>query len=174
MKKIKGILLTLLLGISILGCTTTEYLSKGDVSFPNSVDKQKTMDAIVYVLSENSVGITMVNESFGLIQSDWKQISDMSDNIGRTLALAFASGGGNTYFSEYVKLDFRITDKGYSVTPLYRQNSERQTAFATSNTASDRAPTKEGKDGQFVLKIVDEINALLNIEGEVIWTTKEE
>ena len=105
MKKL--LLLLSIISVLFISCTTTEYLNKGNVSFSSEIDKKSAMDAIVYVLSEHSIGVQMVNESFGLIQSDWKQTSDMADNIGTTLLLG-ALSGSNTYYYEYLKQSLLI------------------------------------------------------------------
>ena len=109
MKKI--FLLLSIISVLFISCTTTEYLNKGNISFSSEIDKKTAMDAIIYVLSEHGFGVQMVNKSFGLIQSDWKQTSDMKDNIGTTILLGTLSGS-NTYFYEYLKMDFRVTYAG--------------------------------------------------------------
>ena len=159
-----------ILSILFVGCTTTEYLNKGNVSFTTETDKKNAMDAIVYVLSEHGITVSMINESFGLIQTDWKQTSDMEKNLGTTILLGALAGGSNTYFYEYLKMDFRVTDTGYTVSPLYKQEQQKRNAFANSSaTAVNKAPVKTSEEGQIVLKIVEEINSMLNINGEIIW-----
>lgn len=167
MKKL--LLLLSIISVLFISCTTTEYLNKGNVSFSSEIDKKSAMDAIVYVLSEHSIGVQIVNESFGLIQSDWKQTSDMADNIGTTLLLG-ALSGSNTYYYEYLKMDFRVTETGYTVSPLYKQEQQKSNnLFNSSTTAVNKAPVKTSDEAKVVMKIVDEINSILNVNGEIIW-----
>ncbi len=169
----KNLLLAILLftfySVLSLSCATTEYLTKGNVSFENEIDQKTAMDGIVYVLTEHGFGIQMVNESFGLIESDWKQTSDISDNIGATI-LAGTLTGSNTYYNEFLKLNFRVTGKGYTVTPLYKQEQQKSNIIAnTSTTNGAKAPVKTSDEGKFTMALVEEINALLDINGSINW-----
>lgn len=158
-----------IISVLFISCTTTEYLNKGNISFSSEIDKKTAMDAIIYVLSEHGFGVQMVNESFGLIQSDWKQTSDMKDNIGTTILLGTLSGS-NTYFYEYLKMDFRVTETGYTVTPLYKQEQQKSNnIFNSSTTTLNQAPGKSSDEGKIVIQIVEEINSILNVNGEIIW-----
>lgn len=152
-----------------LSCATTEYLEKGNVTFGSDIDQKSAMDAIVYVLTEHGFGVQMVNESFGLIESDWKQTSDMSDNIGMSI-LTGTLTGSNTYYYEFLKLNFRVTENGYTVTPLYKQEQQKSNnLFNSSTTAGTKAPVKTSDEGKFTMEIVDEINSMLKIKGSINW-----
>ncbi|MBR3543779.1 MAG: hypothetical protein IKN82_08815 [Treponema sp.] len=147
----------------------SKFLTKGSVSFSEQMEKKSVMDAIVYVLSEHSMGVAMINESFGLIQSEWAQTSDTADNIGKTLALGML-GGGNTYFHEYLRIDFKVTENGYTVSPHYRQEQQKSNKFLNSSvTAVDKAPLAKSDEAKITMKIVEEINALLKIDSQAIW-----
>ena len=137
--------------ILALSCATTEYLEKGNISFGKEIDQKTTMDTIVYVLSEHGFGIQMINESFGLIESDWKQTSDIADN-------------------RYLKLNFRVTETGFTVSPLSNTESQKSNSLLTSSTTSGaKAPTKTSDEGKFTIAIVDEINSMLKVSGSIIW-----
>lgn len=169
-KSFLGIFIVIMVyGTLALSCATTEYLEKGNVYFDDGVNQKSAMDAIVYVLSEHGFGIQMINESFGLIESDWKQTSDMTDNIGTTILLG-ALSGSNTYYYEYLKLNFRITESGYTVTPLYKQEHQKSNNLLNSSTTTGaKAPVKTSDEGKFTMSIVDEINSLLKIKGSINW-----
>ena len=127
------------------------------------------MDTIVYVLSEHGFGIQMINESFGLIESDWKQTSDIADNIGTTILIG-ALSGSNTYYNRFIKLNFRVTETGYTVTPLSTTESQKSNSLINSSTTSGaKAPTKTSDEGKFAIAIVDEINSMLKIHGSINW-----
>lgn len=161
-------ILTIYCGLA-LSCATTEYLSKGNVTFGPDIDQKSAMDAIVYVLTEHGFGVQMINESFGIIESDWKQTSDMSDNIGMSI-LAGTLTGSNTYYYEYLKLNFRVTENGYTVTPLYRQDQQKSNNLLNSSTtAVNKAPVKTSDEGKFTMEIVDEINSMLKVQGQIDW-----
>lgn len=169
----KSILITSLLlltyAISALSCATTEYLQKGNVSFEDDINQKKAMDAIVYVLSERGFNIQMVNESFGLIESDWKQTSDMADNIGTTILVGTLTGS-NTYYYKFLKLNFRVTDTGYTVTPLYKQENQKSNNLVNSSTTSgNTSPVKTSPEAKLAMEIVDEINSMLKIKGAINW-----
>ena len=155
--------------ILALSCATTEYLEKGNISFGKEIDQKTTMDTIVYVLSEHGFGIQMINESFGLTESDWKQTSDIADNIGTTILLGTLTGN-NTYYNRYLKLNFRVTETGFTVSPLSNTESQKSNNLMTSSTTSGaKAPTKTSDEGKFTIAIVDEINSMLKVSGSIIW-----
>ena len=165
---LSGIIL-LIYSVIALSCATTEYLTKGNVSFGKKIEQKTAMDTIVYVLSEHGFGVQMINESFGLIESDWKQTSDLADNIGTTILLGTLSGS-NTYFNEFLKLNFRVTEDGYTVTPLYKQEQQKSNRLAnTSTTSGAKAPVKTSDEGKFTIALVEEINSMLKIKGSINW-----
>ncbi len=111
----------------------------------------------------------MVNESFGLIESDWKQTSDMADNIGTTILVGTLTGS-NTYYYKFLKLNFRVTDTGYTVTPLYKQENQKSNNLVNSSTTSgNTSPVKTSPEAKLAMEIVDEINSMLKIKGAINW-----
>lgn len=162
-------LVLLTYGFLALSCATTEYLEKGNVAFEEDMNQKKAMDAIVYVLSERGFNIQMINESFGLIESDWKQTSDMADNIGTTILVGTLTGS-NTYYYTFLKLSFRVTDTGYTVTPLYKQENQKSNNLINSSTTSgNTSPVKTSAEAKLAMEIVDEINSMLKIKGSINW-----
>ncbi len=157
------------LSLSAKKPSVSKFLTKGNVTFAEQKDKKSVMDAIVYVLSEHGMSVSMINESFGLIQSDWSQTSDMEKNLGKTLALGMLSGA-NTYFYEYLKIDFKVSENGYIITPHYKQEQQKSNNLLNSSvTAVDKAPLRSSEEAQITIKIVYEINNLLQIDSQVSW-----
>lgn len=138
---------------------TSKLLTKGTVSFSQQMEKKTVMDAIVYVLSEHSMAVGMVNESFGLLQSEWTQTSDATGKVGKTLALGILGIKNN--FPQYLKIDFKVTENGYTVIPHHRQELPK------SNI--EKAPLAKSDEAKITMKIVEEINALLKIDSQAIW-----
>ena len=64
---------------------------------------------------------------------------------------------------------FRVTDTGYTVSPLYRQEQKSNKFINSSITAVSKAPVKTSEEGKLVIQIVEEINSILKISGEIIW-----
>ena len=155
--------------ILALSCASTEYLEKGNVSFGDTIDQKTAMDAVVCILSEHGFGIEKINESFGLIETEWKQTSDLADNMGKTILIG-ALSGSNTYYYQYMKLNFRITETGYTVTPLSRTESQKSNNLMNSSTTTGgKAPTKTSDEAKIAIAIVEEINSLLKVNGSINW-----
>ena len=167
MKKL-FVILCCLMSIMFTGCLTiTIPVRRAEMNFDSSKPLNETMDVITYILHEKAFEVESVNEKFGIIYTKWKKIN--YSNTGMTLIAAATTGTAATY-SRYVKLDFKITENGYTVSPREKQvNTINKFAQQSTNEIEiELVPTSnEGKDIQ---KIVEEINKLLNIEGAINWT----
>lgn len=168
MKKIvwSVICLTFIAGLS--SCFTTNYLTKGVVDYSEEMTRDTVLNGIITVLSEKNITISNANKDFGLIETDWVKVSDIQDNVGTSIGLAMLTGAPTTMYETYFKINFRITDDKYYVIPSGKTTEDTGGLFASKK---DNVYFIQEKSDQasVVKEIVNEINELLDIQGEVLW-----
>lgn len=168
MKKIVWCLICLACVAGLSSCFTTNYLTKGVVDYSEEITKDSVLNGIITVLSEKNITISDANKDFGLIETDWVKLSDIQDNVGTTIGLAILTGAPTTMYETYFKINFRITDDKYYVIPSGKTTEDVGGLFASKK--DNIYSVQEKSDQASVVKeIVDEINELLNIKGEVLW-----
>jgi uncharacterized lipoprotein len=166
--------------LSLFSCVTTITTRSVIQPVNNDVEKQKLTDAVSYVLMENGFSIKLINESFGIVTSEWRDIKsgeDTAANILGALAvgLAAASGSQNTSYTSYSRkmmIEVKTTDNGYQVIPKLARISNKSSVYNNSESSNVTYPDRESKEGQIVIKIVEEINQLLGIPNNYIWEEK--
>lgn len=167
MKKIMMAMLGIVMALSIVGCaSSTIPVRKAEMSFDSEQPLKNTLDAITYVLNNHSFEIDNVNESYGIVYTKWKKIN--YSNTGMTIFAAATTGTAAKY-SRYVKLDFKASENGYTVSPR-EKNVNVINKFAQQSTTEVEVELKlDSNEGKDIQKIVDEINDLLGIKGTVEW-----
>lgn len=161
------VLCCLFLPIIFTSClTTTIPVRRAEMTFESAKPTKETIDAITYILNEKSYEIESINDTYGIIYTKWKKTN--YSNAGATLFAAAATGTAAKY-SRYVKLDFKISENGYTVSPREKQvNTINKFAQQSTNEIEvELLPTS--KEGQEIQKLVEEINNLLGITGNVTW-----
>ena len=157
----------LFVSILFTGClTTTIPVRRAEFSFESAKTTKETIDAITYVLNEKSYEIESINDTYGLIYTKWKKTN--YSNTGATLFAAAATGTAATY-SRYVKLDFKISENGYIVSPREKQVNKINSLAQQSMNELEVELVPTSKEGQEIQKLVEEINKLLGITGSITW-----
>lgn len=167
MKKTWFAIICIALSLCFVGClSSTVPVRRAQMNFDSEKSLKDTMDAITYVLHNNSFEIDNVNESFGIIYTKWKKTN--YSNAGMTLFAAAATGTAAKY-SKYIKLDFKVDKNGYTISPHEKEVSVVN-KFAQKSTSEVEVELKlDSDEGKDIQKIVDQINELLNIKDNADW-----
>lgn len=166
MRKI-SVLGYMFLSVLFTSClSSTIPVRRAEMSFEAPKPTKETIDAITYILNEKSYEIDSINDTYGFIYTKWKKTN--YSNTGATLFAAAATGTAAKY-SRYVKLDFKISENGYIVSPREKQVNviSKLAQQSTNEIEVELVPTS--KEGQEIQKLVEEINGLLGITGSVTW-----
>lgn len=140
-----------------------------------NANKKKVTDAITYVLIENGFEIKTINESFGLVTTEWREVKNSGNTTANVLgAIAVGLGGGTyTKYSRSMMLQIKTTESGYQITPKVAKISKSSNAFKSDTNQNVEYPTQDSVEGNLVGKIVEEINQLICIEDNYIWEEKQ-
>jgi len=173
MKKI--ILISLMvLAIVLVSCTTTITTRMVNQPVPNSIDTKQFLDAVTFVLVNNGFDIKMMNESFGLVNTDWRPVKSKSDTAANVLSALSAgfSGGLMTNYSRVMMIQVQLNDTGYTLTPKLRRQARTSSIYGTSTDENVNYPDADSAEGQLAIRIVQEINGLLNLPNSYHWEEK--
>ncbi len=151
------------------GCTTTITTRMINQSLTNTIEKQKLMDTIGFVLMDNGFDIKMANESFGIINTEWRAIKSGADTA-LTVFSAFLDSS-MTKYSRDLMMQINLTETGYKLSPKLRRKS-KSSGFYGGSTEEIEYPTQESPEGKLAMKIVEEINDKLGIGNDYIWEEK--
>lgn len=138
----------------------------------NKLGNKKTIDAITYVLSNNGFDVKTINETYGLVTTEWRSLDNAMANLGLTLLTA--SKYSSTTYTDSLQLTFNVKENGYTVIPKTMRTS--YTSNAWTNTQSNSAATYPAADttgGKLTSKVMKEIDELLGIESDIHWEEKE-
>jgi hypothetical protein len=177
----KKICISILLGFGFMffisSCATTIITRMITQNTKISIEKKNVMDAITYVLSNNGFDVAMMNENYGLVNTNYRKVVSGTDTALSVLSIiAAASSRTATSYSTFARemmLSFQINDNGYTVVPKVKRTSNTTSAFSTSSQDNVEYPTEDSAEGKLTNKIISEINNLLRIDDNYVWTEKE-
>ena len=143
----------------------------------NTEGKSKDITSVItFILVGKGFDITMVNEQFGLVTTNFipiKTSDEDSTNAGLFFASALA-GRGSLYSAKYqIQLTFMLSPDGYQVNPKIKYTASQSNAFSTS-TANESViyPAEDSKEGFFVNGVIGDINKILKIDNSPAWSNK--
>ena len=171
MKKLIGIF-CLALALFMTSCATTMITRSVSQEYTDKLETKKTMDAITYVLSNNGFDVKTINDTYGLITTEWRSLDNSLQNIGLTILTA--SKYFSTTYTDSLQLTFNVKETGYTVVPKTMRTSS--TSNTWSNTSSNSAatyPTADSIGGKLTTKVMKEINELIGIESDIKWEEKQ-
>jgi uncharacterized lipoprotein len=154
----------------ILGCVTTITTRTVSQSVAESIDTKRFLDAVSYVLTENGFDIKLLNESYGLVNTDWRPVKSGADTAA-TILSAFSTSQSMTVYSRSMMVQVMLTENGYSLTPKLRRTS-RSTSMLGGSSENVEYPLPESAEGQLAVKIVQEINRELGLLNNYRWEEK--
>ena len=171
----------LLAVIMVAGCATTITTRMVTQTVPIDEDSKAIFDVITFVLTNNGFDIAMVNETYGLCNTNWRPVKSGADTAASVLsgAAALASafaGSGSTSFSTYSRemmISVQLVENGYKVIPKLKRITSQKSVFATTESADISYPTQNSGEGKLVNKLIEEINGLLKISNNYVWEEKE-
>ena len=163
--------LIILVLFSFVACTTTMTSRILHQSFESSAEKKKILDAINYVLVENGFDIKMVNESFGIISTEWRPISRGADTAASILS-AIASSGPARQYSSVFMIQAQIMENGYKLIPKMKSIQKTSGLWGTSQSDTVYYPEKNSNEAKIAIKLIEEINSLLGIPNDYYWEEK--
>lgn len=161
-----------LIVLVVMGCTTT--ITTRIINQPiskDTIERQKLLDTIGFVLIENGFDIKMVNESFGIVNTEWRTVESGADTALNILSILGSSSSTTTH-SRAIMIQVQITENGYKLTPKLKRISRTRSAFGGSSDDRIDYPTKDSHEGKLAVKIVEEINEKLDIVSTYIWEEK--
>lgn len=138
----------------------------------NNDTKKKTLDAITYVLMSNGFEIDLVNESFGLVNTKWRQITNAGDFVGGIISSVLSDNGTYNTFEREFSIQIKLTDKGYELLPKMKSITKTNNRYGNTSTDTIIYPDSTSSEGKLAMKIVQEINNLLNIQNNYRWEEK--
>ena len=172
----KKVILTLIGFLFIMGCTSTITTRNVTQVIPTNkkAEDKKIMDTVNYVLIENGFEIKNINETFGLITTEWREIKDSGDTTANVLgAIAVGLGGGSyTKYSRKMMVQVKIKKEGYQIIPKLVKEAKTNTTFKSNSDKNIFYPDKESNEGKLVIKILKEINGYLEIKNNYEWNEK--
>ena len=149
----------------LVGCTT--MITTRMIAQPAQLEAKALLDAASYVLVGNGFDIKLINESFGLLTTEWRPVNSGADTAASVLSVL--GSGPATVYSRVLMIQVqRGADGGYTLTPKIRRQA--QTAFQTQENVD--YPTPQSAEGQLAEKIIQEINALLGLPNNYHWEEK--
>lgn len=154
------------LSLSLFVSCATQSVYRASLPLSESTEIQSTMDAISYVLYENGFEIKQINPAFGIIETEYKDMG-LTD-IGMTFAVAALTGNAANY-QNMIRLSFKVSADSYSVTPRYVKRSVVSSWTTAKTTDTEQELKFDSEIGKKVVSIVEEINALIGITGEIQW-----
>jgi hypothetical protein len=161
-----GLLLIILI---IAACTTTMTTRTVTQPITDGMEMRMFLDAVTATLVQNGFDIKMLNESFGLVSTEWRPVKSGADTAATVLS-ALGSGPMTSY-SRGMMIQFQKTDLGYIVTPKLKRMAQSQSLFGTTQENVDY-PTRESGEGKLVEKIIQEVNTLLGLDNTYYWEEK--
>lgn len=163
--------------ILFLGCATTITTRKITQNTDIKLGKKEVMDAITLVLFNNGFDVAMMNENYGLINTNYRIVNSGTDTALSVLNIVASSLSHNpssySIYSRELMLTFQITNEGYIVIPKVKKIENSSSAFGHSSQDNIEYPVENSAEGKLTDKIITEINKMLGIENSFMWTEKE-
>ncbi len=155
---------------SLLSCITQITTRSVNQPVVSSIETKKFCDAVSFVLVDNGFDIKMLNESYGLINTEWRPVSSGADTVS-TLFSALGEGPMTTY-SRAMMIQVRLDEAGYKLTPKIKRMAHTTTLFGGSARETVHYPGPKEAEGKLAEKLVQEINQKLNLPNNYIWQEK--
>lgn len=172
----KGKIFILIGMLFLIGCTSTITTRNVTQSIPakKNTESKKIMDTINYVLMENGFEIKNINQSFGVITTEWRGLNDSGDATANVLGVIAVGLGGGSYtkYSRKMMLQVKIKKDGYQIMPKLIKEAKTNTAFKSNSDKNVFYPEEDSKEGRLVIKILKEINGYLEIDNDYKWNEK--
>ncbi len=160
------------LSLMISSCATTMVTRSVRQDYSDNLETKKTMDAITYVLSNNGFDVKTINDTYGLITTEWRSLDNSLQNLGLTLLTA--SKYSSTTYTDSLQLTFNVKETGYTVIPKTMRTSSTSSTWAkTSSNTSAVYPAADSIGGELTTKVMKEINELIGIESNIKWEEKQ-
>ena len=160
--------------VLFIGCATTITTRMVTQPAPNTIDTQTLLDAVTFVLVDNGFDIRMVNQSFGLVTTEWRPVNSGSDTAANILGAFSAgmSGGPMTTYSRVMMFQIQITNAGYTLVPKVMRSAKTSSMYGNSSDQNVEYPSADQPEGQLAEKIIEEINQLLGLPDTYTWGEK--
>ena len=111
----------------------------------------------------------MINESFGIINTEWRGVKSGADTAMSVFSVLLSSSA--TKYSRDLMMQVKLTETGYKLAPKLRRKSKSSGLYGGSSEEIEY-PTQESPEGKLAMKIVEEINDKLGIGNDYIWEEK--
>ncbi len=166
----KKVVVISLVALGLLSCVTQITTRSVNQPVHGSVEIKKFCDAVSFVLVDNGFDIKMLNESYGLINTEWRPVSSGADTVS-TLFSAFGEGPMTTY-SRAMMIQVRLDEVGYKLTPKIKRMAHTTTMFGGSARENVYYPGPKEAEGKLAEKLVQEINQKLDLPNNYVWQEK--
>ena len=176
MKTMRRLLFTAALLAILAACTTTITTRVAIQPVPETTQTKSMIDAITYVLENNGFGVALINEKYGLVNSDWRPIQSTADTAASVLsavgsAMSKSGSSYNTY-SRDMMISFQLFTTEYRVIPKLKRKTSTTGLFGGSTREEVEYPAADSNEGKLVTKIAGELNRLLGVPDEIRWKEK--
>ena len=173
----KKLILSLVLVLLLFGCATRPtILTRSVIQEMEDVSNEDFIDTVSYVLTDNGFGIKFLNNKFGIVTTEWRKIKvtlDTATNVLSAVSTFFSEDGKYVHCSSKMMIEVKVLNNGYQVVPKIAKLSEKDYSSVDFENAKVIYPKTNTKEGQLVIKIVKEINSLLNIQDSFDWREKQ-
>lgn len=167
----KKIIVLVLLFAVLFGCVTSITTRMINQPVANPIETKDFFDTVSYVLIENGFDIKMLNETYGIISTDWRTVRSGSDTAA-TILSALSSSSSMTSYSRAFMIQIQMTDTGYILTPKLKRMSTTTSGFGGSSQENVDYPKQDSAEGKLATKIVEEINLKLGLPNNYVWQEK--
>ena len=105
--------------IMFAGCATTMTTRSVIQPLSAGIEQKKITEAVTYVLIENGFDLKLVNESMGLITTEWREVKSGADTAANVLGILSAGMGSGSYtsYSRAMMIQVKTANDGYQFTP---------------------------------------------------------
>ena len=168
MKKI--VILAILFAV-LFGCVTAITTRMINQPIADPIETKNFLDIVSFVLIENGFDIKMLNETYGIISTEWRSVKSGADTAA-TILSALDSSSSMTSYSRALMIQIQMTEAGYILTPKLKRMSTTTSGFGGSSREQVDYPTPESPEGKLAVRIVEEINLKLGLPNNYIWEEK--
>ena len=173
----KKIILSMVVVILLFGCATRPtILTRSVVQDMEEISNEDFVDTVSYVLTDNGFGIKFLNNKFGIVITEWRRIKvnlDTTANVLNAVSSVFSEDSDYVHRTSKMMIEVKILDNSYQVVPKIAKLREKDYSSVDFENAKVIYPKPDTKQGQLVIKIVQEINSLLNIPDSFNWREKQ-
>lgn len=161
---------------ALAGCATTIVTRVVVQPVQEATDTKSIIDAITYVLTNNGFDVAFINEKYGIIKSDWRPIQSTADTAASVLSIVGSaiSKGPSSYstYSRDMMISFQLFTSEYHVIPKMKRKTNTTSFYGGSSRENVEYPEADSNEGKLAIKILREINRLLNVSDDIQWREK--